>query len=256
MSSRPLRDMRCSSMSPSRCRHQKTAQAFVVFGLKPMAFEAGSPGSSGLEASFAFKNFYPVLFDLGQLEVMAKSVKMLPNMMMGRLAPWPCFCRGFLGGLLWALSICWCFIISHLSLIPVKESKKMKTNDESQVNGTRYSYFQYGQAIAALICVAIMHFSDEAKSWSCLSGVASIEVMCCESEIGCSKWPLTTYPLQHASIPEQMDNIPPLTKYLVQKSSFSAPGRSGRTQEPGWRHERELEALHGNLDAWDFLHRW
>ena len=30
------------------------------------------------------------------------------------------------------------------------------------MNGTRYSFFQYGQAIAALICVAIMHVSDEA----------------------------------------------------------------------------------------------
>jgi len=49
------------------------------------------------------------------VQVMAKSVKMLPNMMMGRI-----------------------------------------------VNGTRYSFFQYGQAIAALICVAIMHVSDEA----------------------------------------------------------------------------------------------
>lgn len=51
------------------------------------------------------------------VQVMAKSVKMLPNMMMGRI-----------------------------------------------VNGTRYSLFQYGQAIAALICVAIMHFSDEADT--------------------------------------------------------------------------------------------
>lgn len=33
----------------------------------------------------------------------------------------------------------------------------------TEVNGTRYSFFQYGQAIAALICVAIMHISDEAK---------------------------------------------------------------------------------------------
>ena len=31
------------------------------------------------------------------------------------------------------------------------------------MNGTRYSFFQFGQAIAALICVAIMHVSDEAK---------------------------------------------------------------------------------------------
>ena len=34
------------------------------------------------------------------------------------------------------------------------------------MNGTRYSFFQYGQAIAALICVAIMHVSDEAaEKW-------------------------------------------------------------------------------------------
>jgi hypothetical protein len=33
----------------------------------------------------------------------------------------------------------------------------------TEVNGSRYSFFQYGQAIAALICVAIMHISDEAE---------------------------------------------------------------------------------------------
>lgn len=30
----------------------------------------------------------------------------------------------------------------------------------SEVNGTRYSFFQYGQAVAALICICIMHASD------------------------------------------------------------------------------------------------
>jgi len=49
------------------------------------------------------------------VQVMAKSVKMLPNMIMGRV-----------------------------------------------VNKTSYSAFQYGQAVAALVCVAVMHFSDEA----------------------------------------------------------------------------------------------
>eukprot|EP00928_Gymnodinium_smaydae_P007520 TRINITY_DN1269_c0_g2_i1.p1 TRINITY_DN1269_c0_g2~~TRINITY_DN1269_c0_g2_i1.p1 ORF type:complete len:712 (-),score=137.06 TRINITY_DN1269_c0_g2_i1:94-2199(-) len=48
------------------------------------------------------------------VQVMAKSVKMLPNMLMGRI-----------------------------------------------VNKTRYSFYQYAQAVCALICVAIMHFSDE-----------------------------------------------------------------------------------------------
>eukprot|EP00928_Gymnodinium_smaydae_P062058 TRINITY_DN459_c0_g1_i15.p1 TRINITY_DN459_c0_g1~~TRINITY_DN459_c0_g1_i15.p1 ORF type:complete len:679 (+),score=105.56 TRINITY_DN459_c0_g1_i15:53-2089(+) len=48
------------------------------------------------------------------LQVMAKSVKMLPNMIMGRI-----------------------------------------------VNGTKYSAYQYAQAVAALVCVAIMHFSSE-----------------------------------------------------------------------------------------------
>jgi adenosine 3'-phospho 5'-phosphosulfate transporter B2 len=48
------------------------------------------------------------------VQVMAKSCKMLPNMIMGRL-----------------------------------------------VNGTKYSPSQYAQAVAALVCVAIMHLSDE-----------------------------------------------------------------------------------------------
>eukprot|EP00448_Togula_jolla_P032280 CAMPEP_0170624872 /NCGR_PEP_ID=MMETSP0224-20130122/30462_1 /TAXON_ID=285029 /ORGANISM="Togula jolla, Strain CCCM 725" /LENGTH=645 /DNA_ID=CAMNT_0010951419 /DNA_START=3 /DNA_END=1936 /DNA_ORIENTATION=- len=48
------------------------------------------------------------------VQVMAKSVKMLPNMIMGRA-----------------------------------------------VNGTQYSAYQYVQAVGALVCVAIMHFSDE-----------------------------------------------------------------------------------------------
>jgi len=48
------------------------------------------------------------------VQVMAKSCKMLPNMIMGRA-----------------------------------------------LNGTKYSLYQYIQAVAALICVAIMHFSDE-----------------------------------------------------------------------------------------------
>jgi len=48
------------------------------------------------------------------VQVMAKSVKMLPNMLMGRV-----------------------------------------------LNGTRYSMFQYLQAVAALVCVGIMQFSDE-----------------------------------------------------------------------------------------------
>eukprot|EP00437_Effrenium_voratum_P034107 CAMPEP_0181481932 /NCGR_PEP_ID=MMETSP1110-20121109/44568_1 /TAXON_ID=174948 /ORGANISM="Symbiodinium sp., Strain CCMP421" /LENGTH=685 /DNA_ID=CAMNT_0023607443 /DNA_START=50 /DNA_END=2108 /DNA_ORIENTATION=+ len=77
------------------------------------------------------------------VQVMAKSVKMLPNMMMGRI-----------------------------------------------VNGTRYSLFQYGQAVAALVCVAIMHFSDEApeagpknatgqpmsENWKLFMGVAMLGV--------------------------------------------------------------------------------
>lgn len=49
------------------------------------------------------------------VQVMAKSVKMLPNMIMGRV-----------------------------------------------VNGTKYSVYQYGQSVAAIICVGIMHFTDEA----------------------------------------------------------------------------------------------
>lgn len=50
------------------------------------------------------------------VQVMAKSTKMLPTMIMGRV-----------------------------------------------VNNTKYSFFQYAQAVMALVCVAIMHFSDEAK---------------------------------------------------------------------------------------------
>jgi len=48
------------------------------------------------------------------VQVMAKSCKMLPNMLMGRA-----------------------------------------------LNGTQYSLYQYGQAVAALVCVTIMHFADE-----------------------------------------------------------------------------------------------
>merc|ERR1712232_477306 len=48
------------------------------------------------------------------LQVMAKSVKMLPNMIMGRV-----------------------------------------------VNGTQYSMYEYGQAVMALICVGVMHFSGD-----------------------------------------------------------------------------------------------
>lgn len=48
------------------------------------------------------------------VQVLAKSVKMLPNMIMGRV-----------------------------------------------LNGTQYNVNQYAQAVAALVCVAIMHFSDE-----------------------------------------------------------------------------------------------
>jgi len=48
------------------------------------------------------------------VQVMAKSCKMLPNMLMGRA-----------------------------------------------LNGTQYSLYQYGQAVAALVCVTVMHFADE-----------------------------------------------------------------------------------------------
>lgn len=110
------------------------------------------------------------------VQVMAKSVKMLPNMMMGRIVT--LLNRGFWDFLdrLYVLEVpFWCPMILSFSCY--------FSSWEVEVNGTRYSFFQYGQAIAALICVAIMHVSDEAaevgfdSSWLKQVAVSSISCL-------------------------------------------------------------------------------